>query len=252
MNLLSETNKEMLYSVPSNHYPSKDLGYERPTYDVGRFGLSLRMIRSPRAKSLLNIGCGSRPWLEEAVKNLMNLVVSMDINLTNLKMAKGKLKWLNAVRADAHHLPFRSEVLEHVVMLEVLEHLAHDNLALAEISRVLGCSGKLVLSVPSKSWLNKFDFIFRREHYRHYTQNQIEHKLSTAGLNVKLIKIRGGLLEPLRFYLDLLISRLSRRRISFSAEQLPKPLRGLIDAEYESTKIPFFLSRCIFAKAEKI
>ncbi|MBC7234727.1 MAG: methyltransferase domain-containing protein [Chloroflexi bacterium] len=65
------------------------------------------------------------------------------------------------VRGDVHHLALAGESVDRVVMSEVLEHLADDRAALAEVWRVLKPGGILALTVPYKHYPYWYDPINR-------------------------------------------------------------------------------------------
>lgn len=52
------------------------------------------------------------------------------------------------IKADAHKLQFANESFDFVLAFEVLEHLHHPILAVAEFKRVLVSSGKFIGSIP--------------------------------------------------------------------------------------------------------
>ena len=53
-----------------------------------------------------------------------------------------------AVRGDAYRLPFPDASFDKVIAAEVLEHLPDDELAFAELERVLKPGGRLAVTVP--------------------------------------------------------------------------------------------------------
>lgn len=52
--------------------------------------------------------------------------------------------------ADVRALPFRSGSVHLVTCLEVIEHLSNHDQVLAELARILGIGGSLVLSTPNR------------------------------------------------------------------------------------------------------
>jgi glycosyltransferase involved in cell wall biosynthesis len=73
------------------------------------------------------------------------------INLATLRArahAAGCPRRFLPVRADLAALPFRSGALGTVLCTEVLEHLADDRAAAAELTRVLSPEGRLIVEVP--------------------------------------------------------------------------------------------------------
>lgn len=58
------------------------------------------------------------------------------------------------LRASTYKLPFKSEIFDNVLLIEILEHLKEPKNAIKEISRVLRKNGKLIFIKISKSRLN--------------------------------------------------------------------------------------------------
>jgi len=57
----------------------------------------------------------------------------------------------NAVRIDGTALPFRSESLDWIVVIDLLEHVHEDTLLAKELSRILKPDGYLLVHVPRKA-----------------------------------------------------------------------------------------------------
>ncbi len=53
------------------------------------------------------------------------------------------------VLADMHHLPFKAEIFDTVLMSHVLEHTDKPSIVLKEAKRVLKIDGKLIVSMPN-------------------------------------------------------------------------------------------------------
>jgi len=89
----------------------------------------------------LDVGCGyttgHQPSKEAHIK---------------LDLIRGKAN----VIADAHYLPFRSEIFLKVVMYEVIEHVHHPKQVLSEIYRVLKNGGILELTTPNIMFIGNY------------------------------------------------------------------------------------------------
>lgn len=94
------------------------------------------------------------------------------------------------VWGDAIHLPFRSDTMDSLVLLEVLEHLPDPGLALKEAARVLKAEGIVVATVPFLYPLHDAPFDFWR-----ITHYQIERLAEAADLEVLRLTERGKALE---------------------------------------------------------
>lgn len=91
---------------------------------------------------VLDIGCGDR-WVSSALP-LGCLYVGLDYPTTVDLGYPGHPE----VFGNAASLPFRDSALDTVLMLDVLEHLASPQRAIAEAGRVLKPGGRLILHVP--------------------------------------------------------------------------------------------------------
>ena len=81
-------------------------------------------------------------------------IVALDISRVNLSALQTRAREAGcperflAVQADLSALPLRDGVLGTILCTEVLEHLADDHAAAAELGRVLAPGGRLVVEVP--------------------------------------------------------------------------------------------------------
>ena len=127
----------------------------------------------------LDVGCGDRT----------DLPVRLDI-----KRSGGA-----NVLADAHHLPFRSEVFRHVRVLEVLEHLASPYMTLLECQRVLEPEGVLILQVPNPYYVGKLGrlLINRGEKLR---QREKDHKQAWDQVTLSSLLHQAGFSQTSFYY----------------------------------------------------
>ncbi|MGI9862542.1 class I SAM-dependent methyltransferase [Moorella naiadis] len=135
-----------------------------------------RLLERYKAKSpLLDIGCGSGyQWPGYEV---------WCVDADGLAVARAKEKGLYAVKASACALPFGKEKFRTVLMLDVLEHVENDLLALQEASRVLENGGLAIISVPLyQSLWSEHDV--KMGHRRRYGVKQIASLLQRAGFKI--------------------------------------------------------------------
>jgi SAM-dependent methyltransferase len=93
-------------------------------------------------------------------------------------------------------LPFCDDSFDAVTMLDVLEHLSDDRLALAEVWRVLRPGGALVMSVPAyqKLWSAHDEAL---HHFRRYEYRGLRRVLHQAGFAVPLLSFAMSLMPPI-------------------------------------------------------
>ncbi|MGY1746383.1 class I SAM-dependent methyltransferase [Blastococcus sp. SYSU D00695] len=151
--------------------------------------------------------------------------VALEYSGTGADLARSR--GLPVSRADAHDLPVRTGSLGAVLALDVLEHLADDARAAAELRRVLRPDGVLVVAVPAdpRLWSAHDDAV---GHLRRYTPQSLDALLTGAGLDVQRLWSWNVLLRPLAVL---------RRRHSTGSDltALPGPvnagLRGVVALE---------------------
>jgi len=122
---------------------------------------------SPLAEVLpsrLEIGPGLRPRLPIFGTHFVDL---SQVVVNRLNKAGGV-----ALLGDINSLPFPDQQFDMICAFEVLEHVADDNKAVSELSRVLKDDSVLFFSVPldNVSW-SEFDIIVG--HFRRYNHQQV-------------------------------------------------------------------------------
>jgi SAM-dependent methyltransferase len=110
---------------------------------------------------LLDVGCGAGRHSVEAVRRGAD-VVALDLSHDDLATACHSVAEFGsvdvpapgsfaAVRGDARRIPFDDATFDRIIASEVLEHIADDGAALAELVRVLRPGGTIAVTVPR--WL---------------------------------------------------------------------------------------------------
>src|SRR5436190_208308 len=92
---------------------------------------------SPR---ILDLGCGTGFNLQHLHALGFNRVTGLDVAPEAIDFCRGR-GFSRLVRADGARLPFQSGSFELVLALDLIEHIADDGSALAEIARVLTPGG---------------------------------------------------------------------------------------------------------------
>jgi SAM-dependent methyltransferase len=144
---------------------------------------------------LLDLGCGAGRHTFEALQRGKR-VVAADLDDSALKdvhqvaAAMFPAPSLLCVTSDALRLPFADATFDHIVVSEVLEHIPPDEVAMAEIERVLKPGGTLAVSVP-RWWPERICWALSREyhsndggHVRIYRRSQLLRRLSRGRLSL--------------------------------------------------------------------
>jgi len=123
-----------------------------------RFDLMLKAALDTRISNkmlCLDVGCGEG-YFCGLLLNVGFDVIGLDLEKRCVKMTWNKLKnkqSFQVVRADAQHLPFRTQVFDFIVCAEMLEHLPSPCLLLKGVTGTLKVGGKLIVSTPNATGL---------------------------------------------------------------------------------------------------
>lgn len=138
---------------------------------------------APGCRSFLEIGCGTG-FVLQAIRESFPaaLLVGGDLFPEALAFAEERVPSAKLLQLDACNLPYNGE-FDAAGAFDVLEHLSHDEDALAGLSRSLRPGGILVLTVPQHPWLwSRADDA--AQHQRRYTRDQLIERVKDAGLRV--------------------------------------------------------------------
>jgi ubiquinone/menaquinone biosynthesis C-methylase UbiE len=158
---------------------------------VGRraiIGRLMDQIIDGEAVQLLDLGCGTGANLRFFCGHIGSggRVTALDYSPLALDFAKQAIRDLpvSLLRGDALKLPFPDAGFDIVSMLDVLEHLRDDDVALREVHRVLRPGGHLVWSVPAykKLW-SRHDVAL--QHYRRYERLELQQLLKRHGFQIR-------------------------------------------------------------------
>jgi SAM-dependent methyltransferase len=133
---------------------------------------------------LADIGCSTGYLLEDLRARFPEAaLIGIDGVLAGLRIAKDNLPGAGFAKGDANFLPLASESLDAVLSANLLEHIADDRSALAELHRVLRPDGIAVLVVPRGARLH--DYYDRYLHHeRRYRYRELATKARSAGFQV--------------------------------------------------------------------
>ncbi len=150
---------------------------------------------APRA-TLLDVGCSTGFLLADIRRVAPDAtLLGMDPIATGLVKAHTALPEALLLQADVCALPLIDESVDVVVSANVLEHVADDERALAEIARILKPGGRAVIVIPlGPSSYNYFDSVLGHE--RRYARGELARKGRSAGLRVLEDMCLGGPLYP--------------------------------------------------------
>jgi len=162
------------------------------TVDFAKFPIS-------PGEQVLDLGCGFGRHAFEALRHGAN-VVAVDRSQDEVAEVTAMFAAMKAageapagvvaraVRADLLALPFPDASFDVVMASEVLEHIPADELAMAEIARVVRPGGRVAVTVP-RYWPERVCWALSQDyhdvaggHVRIYRGDVLAERLSRAGL----------------------------------------------------------------------
>ncbi len=151
-------------------------------------------------KNALDIGCSGNSFLF-FLENI-NHKSYLDIAETPLKqylnknILKESEQIFHPINADLCNLPYRNKKFDLIIILDVLEHIKKDYIAIEEISRILKKKGLIIATIPHKmKYFSNQDKLIG--HYRRYEIRQLKELfyqynlkiINTFGIYGQLFKI---------------------------------------------------------------
>ena len=177
-------------------------------------------------RKILDIGCGTGTTIKE-MEAYAPTVCGLDISPTALRYCSQR--GISSVSlGDASVLPFRDGQFDVVISVDLLEHMEDDVGALREMHRVAKPGGVVIATVPAfqRLWSRRDEQL---RHKRRYTKEQLQRKVTRAGLMVqRATYINLPLLLPL--FLLVQAGRLFSRKPIRSMDHVlvPRPVNEVL------------------------
>lgn len=150
---------------------------------------ALRQAVASFAKSasgaVLDFGCGRKPY-RGLFSDVRYIGLETPVSGHPDSDKDADIYW------DGTRIPLPDESVDHVLMVEVLEHLFDPRLSLAEIRRVLRPGGRLLLTCPFMWPLHEEPYDYAR-----YTPFAIQHLLESCGFEILQLTRTGTNVEAL-------------------------------------------------------
>ncbi len=97
---------------------------------------------------VFDLGCGDGMISREILNHTSCTLVGIDISANNIRQARSRISHL-LIGDLEHSLPFRPNISDLCLALDIIEHIIDTDSFLLEIRRVLNSSGKLILVTPN-------------------------------------------------------------------------------------------------------
>ncbi len=155
------------------------------------FDWQARMAKEQLGSRVLEIGCGMGNFTRHLLDR--ELVVGIDIEEPCVQRHRERFAGNSNLEArvmdvlDPAFLELKSYDLQSIVMLNVLEHVSDDVLALKHMNGVLPLGGKVVLIVPAfESLYGPIDT--NLGHYRRYSKPSFRLLAENQGFHVRVLR----------------------------------------------------------------
>lgn len=186
------------------------------------FGSRNELIRwlvhryAPSASRVLEIGCGTG-FVLSALRHALPAakIAGSEIHSRGLVVARRRHGHdVELIQMDARHCHL-AEAVDLVGAFDVLEHIPQDDVALAEIARILKPGGILIATVPQHPWMwSTADDLAL--HQRRYRLGELAQKARAAGLHPLYQSSFTSLAFPLMAGMRL-VDRIRPRKQSLDA-----------------------------------
>lgn len=151
----------------------------------------VELSESPR---ILEIGCGTGHNL--AMLSSFGLVDAIEVDEAAREIATKRLGRAVGSAPLPELVGVPDGAYDLITLLDVLEHIEHDDAALLSIRRKLKPGGSLLVTVPANRWMwSAHDRA--HHHYRRYNGRDLRTAVTRAGYKPKLISHFNTLLFPL-------------------------------------------------------
>lgn len=131
-----------------------------------------KFIGNKNNLTILDIGCGTGIVIKRLEE--YGNVFGIDISSEAISFCR-KRGIKNIIKADTTNLPFNDNTFDLITVLDVLEHIKHEGVAISEIYRVLKKNGKAIVTVPAFNFLWS-DHDIALHHFRRYNIRNIKYK----------------------------------------------------------------------------
>jgi len=178
-------------SKPSGTYDHEILGDLTAAEGRGHFWFRSRVrllawalqCYFPRARSFLEIGCGTGFVLLGFRRLFPDLrLAGGEISYEGLIVAAERVPEAVLFQMDARTIPFENE-FDVVGAFDVLEHVEEDDAILRQMYQATKPGGGIIITVPQHRWFwTSWDI--RSGHRRRYARDQMVQKMKNAGFRV--------------------------------------------------------------------
>ncbi len=206
---------------------NSDTDTEPSHHHIFNFQMAKKYISN---KQVLDIGCWSGQF-EKLAQPICKKIYGIDPDSDAIRYAKKNVPSAIFKVGSALNLPFRRNIFDSVVFVEVIEHVPKNTelQVLKEISRVLKVNGHLILSTPTNNIFSiLLDPAYFTMGHRHYSFRQLERLLNSSGFQILKTYYTSGFVRLLAYDLQIVFKLILKRYF-----KNPEWVNRAIQREYE-------------------
>jgi ubiquinone/menaquinone biosynthesis C-methylase UbiE len=162
----------------------------------------IREVAGNRPFRLLDIGCGTGLFATR-LKTALPQAQVWGVDLTSEMLARGGPRWRHLrnavlpVHGDSERLPFATGGFDFVTCANSFHHYPHQELAVAEMQRVLRPGGRLLIidgyrDAPWGWFIYDVCVAFREGHVHHASSKRFRDLMTRAGFQAIAQKVHRG------------------------------------------------------------
>ena len=163
----------------------EDIGGGNHPIDIfSRSNLIKNISKNIKNKTILEIGCSSG-YLIRDLKVKFKKINYVGADVLKLSLLKLSEKWKEVpfLKFDITKNPLKNIKFDNIIMLNVLEHIKDDFLAIKNTFKLLNKNGTVYIEVPAHQFLYD-NYDKQLLHFRRYSIVDLEKKLIKAGYNI--------------------------------------------------------------------
>ncbi len=157
------------------------------------------LFPSAKEKIFVDLGCGTGCFVEQMIQKGYPMI-GVDDHQESIDRARLLLGEKNFREGSAEAFPFQDNSVDLITMLDVLEHLKEDRVALDSMYRGLKGGGVLLITVPAFQFFWS-DWDRSLHHFRRYTASSLLPLLKGAGFEISFWNYINVLAFPIVFCL---------------------------------------------------
>jgi len=221
-----------------------------------RSNLVKNISHNIKRKTVLEIGCSSGYLIADLKNNFKNInYVGADVLKFSLLKLSEKYKDIPFLKFDITKNPLKNIKFDNIIMLNVLEHIKDDFLAIRNSFKLLNKNGLIYIEVPAHQFL--YDSYDKQLcHFRRYSISDLEKKLKKVGYQI-IKKQHLGFFCFIPFAMTKIVNKLFsknkssvKNNIKFSNNLLVKFL-FLLEEKLSYFYFPFGIRCFVIAKKNK-